>query len=876
MWEDRAGDARTRGTVTRLQDVADGPRRTGRAWQHNLPAPLTSFIGREQEATEIAHLLATTRLLTLTGTPGVGKTRLALEVAAELVEQFPDGVRLVELAPLTDPDLVPQAVAAALGLREQPGRTVPDTLTDALRFLRMLLVLDNCEHLVDACAGLADGLLRACPGLVILATSREPLGIDGETAWRVPSLALPAGGDGETVASGDAPTPDACPSVRLFVERARAARPDLALTVLHTPSIARICRRLDGIPLALELAAARVKALSVDQIASRLDDRFRLLTGGNRTALPHQRTLRATVDWSYDLLSEEERTLLRRLAVFAGGWSLEAAEAVCAGDRIESSEVLDLLHRLVDRSLVVTEVYPDGTNRFRMLEMLQQYALERLVERGEADTARYRHAGWFLALAERAEPELRGPHEREWSERLEGECENLRAALRWLVERGEAERSLRLGSALWRFWSVRGHLIEGLDWLEQVLALSGASGDVTDQVLRARAGALNGAGNLAAARGEHARAVTFLGESLALRRQLADPAGVAISLHNLGMAARNLGDRALAQARFDESLTLFRQVGDTRNAGLSLLNLGRLSHDAGDRERATTLYADSLAHFRAAGSAQGIATALNRLGELARDRGDLTAAVRLHEEALSMHRDRADPWGIGLSLTGLARVAVVRGDRVQSKALAVESVRALHDAGANRDTAAALVVLAAAAGATGQAAIGAQLLGAVAKAYPEGSAIGAEQTSFEQALAATRVALGEEAFAAAWTEGQRLTLDQAVDLALGLAETAPPVAAAPAEHAAGTTAGVSAGAAPGSSVASPAGPPVSALTPREREVAALIASGLTNRQIAEELIISEMTADSHVSHILRKLGFRSRAQVARWAVEHGLRPPEAD
>ena len=681
MWEDCAGDARTSGTVTRLQDVADRPRRASPVWRHNLPVPLTSFIGREQEATEIAQLLATARLLTLTGTPGVGKTRLALEVAAKLVEQFPDGVRLVELAPLADPDLVPQAVAAALGLREQPGRTAPDTLTDALRVLRMLLVLDNCEHLVDACAGLADGLLRACPGLVILATSREPLGIDGETAWRVPSLALPAGGDGETVGSGDAPAPDACPSVRLFVERARAARPDLTLTVLHTSAVARICRRLDGIPLALELAAARVKALSVEQIATRLDDRFRLLTGGNRTALPRQRTLRATVDWSYDLLSEEERALLRRLSVFAGGWSLEAAEAVCAGEGIESSDVLDLLQHLVDRSLVVTDVHPDGTTRFRMLEMLQQYALERLVERGEADAARGQHAAWVLALAERAGPELRGPREREWSERLEGECENLRAALRWLVERGEAERSLRLGSALWRFWSVRGHLIEGLDWLEQALALSGASGDVTDQVLRARAGALNGAGNLAMARGEHGERGR-LSTKRAWRSSAGSPTRPA---RRSRCTTSAWPPETWAIARWRERASTRASpssggLGDTRNAGLSLLNLGRLSHDAGDRERATTLYADSLAHFRAAGSAQGVATALNRLGELARDRGDLAAAVRFHDEALSMHRDRADPWGIGLSLTGLARVAVVRGDQVQSKALAVESLRALHDA----------------------------------------------------------------------------------------------------------------------------------------------------------------------------------------------------
>jgi non-specific serine/threonine protein kinase len=827
--------------------------------RHNLPARLSSFIGREREIAEIERLLGTTRLLTLTGAPGVGKTRLALEVGDEIADAFPDGVWLAELAPLVDPrsalvpGLVPTAVATALGVREQPGQPLSDTLADALRAQRVLLVLDNCEHLVDACAGLVDTLLRACPGLVILATSREPLGIAGETAWRVPSLALPDINDLDAVGTGDAQALGACAAVRLFVERARAARPDFALTVAHTPAVARICRRLDGIPLALELAAARVMALSVEQIADRLDDRFRLLTGGTRTALPRQRTLRATVDWSYDLLAEPERALLRRLAVFAGGWTLEAAEASCTWDGLEAPDVLDLLQHLVDKSLVVAEAHADGSYRYQMLEMLQQYALDRLAERGEADEARRQHAACFLALAERAEPELRGPRESEWSARLEAEHDNLRAALRWAIDRGEAESALRLGSALWRFWAVHGHLVEGLVWLEQALAPGGESGDATPELLRARAGALNGAGNLAMARGERAGSAAFHEASLALRRRLGDTAGEAISLHNLGLAARSLGDRPLARDCFNECLSLFRSLGDTRNAGLSLLNLSRLSHDEGDQERATTLVTDGLALFRAAGSAQGVATALNQLGALARDRGDLTAAVRFHGEALSMHRDRGDPWGIGLSLIGLARVAMVRRDHVKAMALAGQSLRALKDVGANRDTAAALVVLATAACAAGQAAIGAQLLGAVARAYPDGSAIGAEQTSFEQAAAAARAALGTQAFDAAWADGQQLTLDQAIDLALAKAETAPPAASEPARRS--------------------AGPPVGALTRRERDVAALIAQGLTNRQIADELVISEMTADSHVSHILRKLGFRSRAQVAAWAAERGLETP---
>jgi predicted ATPase/DNA-binding CsgD family transcriptional regulator len=904
MRDERAGNAGGSGTVTPLHAVAGGRQRAGLGGPHNLPASLTPLIGREQESAEIARLLATTRLLTLTGAPGVGKTRLALEVGDALGDAFPDGVWLVELAPLADPDLVPQAIATVLRVREQPSRSAPDTLADVLRGRRVLLLLDNCEHLIDACADLANGLLRTCPYLVILATSREPLGIDGETTWHVPSLALPEVDTLDAGRAGGAPTLAECASVRLFVERARAARPQFSLTGVHASAVARICRRLDGIPLALELAAARVTALSVDQIASRLDDRFHLLTGGSRTALPRQQTLRATVDWSYDLLSETERALLRRLAVFAGGWSLEAAEAIVGyGSSVsdgswvmgdggtdtstsspntqnlaphtfahESPNTLDVLQHLVDRSLVVAELHADGADRYRMLETLQQYALERLAERGETDGARLQHAIYFLGLAERAEGELRGPREGEWSARLEDESENLRAALRWVIDRGEAALALRLGSALWRFWTQRGHLIEGLVWLEQALALTTASGTTTEEMLRYRAGALNGAGNVAAARGEHARAALFHDASLALRRRLADPAGEAISLHNLGTAARNLGDPARAYTHFSESLDLFRTLGDTRNAALSLLNLGRLSHDAGDYERATSLYSEGLALFRTVGSDHGVATALNRLGDLARDRGELAIAERLHGDALSLRRGRGDPWVIGLSLTGLARAAAARHDHAQTMALAVQSVQSLHDAGASRDAAAALVIVATAATATGQATIGTRLLGAVSHAYPEGSAIGAEQASFEQAVAAARAALGEDAFAEAWASGQQLTLDQAVDVALALAETPAQTTDEVPGQVVGPTTGTSAGQAAGDSP----GPAVGVLTRREREVAALVARGLTNRQIADEIVVSEWTVDSHVRHILTKLNFRSRAQVARWAVEQGLRSSDAD
>jgi len=391
------------------------PLRSLDALPNNLPRQLTSFIGREREMAEVKRLLTTTRLLTLTGSGGCGKTRLALQVAADLVEEFANGVWLVELAALTDPALVPQAVASALGVREEPGRPLLATLSDYLKAKRLLLLLDNCEHLVAACAYLAEALLRACPHLRILATSREALNIAGETVWRVPSLSLP---DLLHLPSVEHLTQ--YEAVRLFIERALISRPDFVLTSQGAPSVAQVCHRLDGIPLAIELAAARVKVLSVEQIAARLDNRFRLLTSGSRTALPRQKTLRAAIDWSYDLLSETERMVLRRLSVFAGGWTLEAAEAICVGEGIEWHEVLDPLMQLVDKSLVMMEEQ-GGTVRYRLLETVRQYGRDKLPASGEADVVRGRHRDWYLALAERAEPELLGSNQAVWLERLETE-----------------------------------------------------------------------------------------------------------------------------------------------------------------------------------------------------------------------------------------------------------------------------------------------------------------------------------------------------------------------------------------------------------------------------------------------------------------------
>ncbi len=451
----------------------------------NLPRPLTSFVGRVHESAEVKRLLPTTCLLTLTGSGGSGKTRLALQVAADVLGEYADGVWLVELAAVPGPALVPQTVASALGVREVPGRPLQATLLEYLGHRTLLVVLDNCEHLIEASAHLVQTLLEACPGLRILATSREPLGVPGEVAWRVPSLSLP---DPRRLPSVD--DLGACEAVRLFVERAAAVHPAFRLTPQNAPAVATVVRRLDGIPLAVELAAARVPALTVAQIAERLDDRFRLLTGGRRTALPRQQTLRATMDWSYQLLPERERVLLRRLAVFAGGWTLGAVEAVCGGDGIEGLAVFDLLTQLVFKSLVIMDEQV-GDVRYRLLETVRQYGRDRLLESEETVPVRGRHLVWYRDLAEQAETELMGAGQAAWLDRLEAEHANIRAALEWATGGREVEVGLRLAGAVWRFWFVRGYFAEGRARLQALLA----KGAEVPPAVRAKA--LKAAGNLA-------------------------------------------------------------------------------------------------------------------------------------------------------------------------------------------------------------------------------------------------------------------------------------------------------------------------------------------------------------------------------------------
>jgi predicted ATPase/class 3 adenylate cyclase/Tfp pilus assembly protein PilF len=771
---------------------------------NNLPVQLTSFIGREREMADVKRSLATTRLLTLTGPGGTGKTRLALQVAADLLGEYPDGVWLVELAALVEPALVPQAVASALGVREEPGRTLTETLADSLRPKQLLLVLDNCEHLVAASATLAHALLRACPQLQFLTTSREALGITGETVFRVPSLSLP---DPQRLS----PVEDLSQyeAVRLFIDRSLMSQPRFAVTNENAPAVAQVCYRLDGIPLAIELAAARVKVLSVEQIAARLDDRFRLLTGGSRTALPRQQTLRASIDWSYDLLSEAERRLLRRLSVFAGGWTLGAAEAICAGDGIDAYEILDLLTQLVAKSLVSVDEQ-EAEARYRLLETIRQYGAEQLRGSGEEAALRGRHRDWYLALAEEAEPELVGPAQGEWLDRLEGEHANLRAALGWSVEHGEAEAGLRLGGALGRFWGVRGYLTEGRERLTELLALAGGLGrtEVRSKALHAAgvlaqvqgdyraaralyeeclvlhrelgntggtASSLNNLGQVAFHQGDYATARSLYEQALAIRRDLGDKRGIASSLNNLGGVAQEQGDFAAARALYEECLLMARELGDRWGTAVSLNNLGKVAEYQGDYSAARSLYEECLVIERELGDRQGTAYSINNLGNVALYQGDYESASALYGEGLATLRELGDRQGIANSLGFLGLLAQKQGDHRRARDLYQESLALFEDAGGRLGIAACLERLGDVAGAQGQPALAARLFGA-AEALRE--AIGAslspaDRDEHERLVAPARTALGEEAFAAAWAAGRAMTLDEATTCALENSSASP-------------------------------------------------------------------------------------------------------
>jgi non-specific serine/threonine protein kinase len=826
-------------------------------YPNNLPVALSSFIGREHEVAEIQARLAAHRLLTLTGPGGCGKTRLAIRAANDLAAGFADGVWLVELAPLADAALVPQAVAAACGVREQPGRPLLDTLPDQLQFSKTLLLLDNCEHLIAACAQLAETLLQACPNLRILATSREPLGVPGEVIWPVPPLSLPEPQPWRSPTSGQDALPvyELSEAMRLFAERAAAASPAFALTPENGAWVADICRRLDGIPLAIELAAARVRALSVRQIAGRLDDRFHLLTSGSRTAPPRHQTLAAALDWSYALLTSSEQAVLQRLSAFAGGCTLEAAEYVGASGGVARGEVLDTLSNLVDKSLVTVDRF-DGQRRYRLLETIRQYAREKLAAGGEAHQVRTRHLDYFLQWAESSEPHLTGPEQLAWLGRFETEHDNLRAALEWSQAQGsEAEKGLRLAAACGRFWRLRTFFSEGRRRLAAVLARPGKGKGTA-----VHAQALFAAALLAYLQSDYPASRELCAESLAVSRELgpAGQPGVAEALSLLGEIATEEGDYETAPALFEEALDIWRTLENKRGVGDALLQLGWAAMRTGNYEQATARLKESLILFRQAGYPADIALNLAGLGEAAVRQEQYESAARLLEESLALRREIGDKWGMGTALGSLGWAALRQRDFPRMRAMLAESIAVRLEIGDRSGIAWCLEKLAEAI--LIQVQVGSQpedikgfqqagqLFGAAAALRePVGSVIDpADQPDYERHLAMLQAALGAEALAAAWAEGQAMPLQAVIDEALSEPERPFPSSEAAAKERFG------------------------GLTPRERETAVLIAQGKSNREIAEAMTVRVKTVETYVTRILNKLGFDSRVQIAIWAVETGL------
>jgi non-specific serine/threonine protein kinase len=789
----------------------------------NLPNEVNTFIGRERELARLRALQAETRLLTLVGPGGVGKTRLALRLELELGDAFPDGTWLVDLSPIADPALVPQTVGDGLGVRQSQGQSWLVALTRVLRPRRLLLVLDSCEHLLAACAELAEGLLRACPELHVLATSLQPLGVAGETTWRVPPLAVPTAGVSSVQEL------DTSEAVRLFVARVQAHLPGFALAEHNAAVVAEICRRLDGLPLALELIAPRVESLGLVEVAARLADRFALVVGPNRTAPARQRTLQAALEWSCSLLDEDERVLLRRLGVFVGGWTLEAAEAVCSGQAPTAASVVDVLGRLVSKSLVVAE-HEELMVRYRLLETVRAYALRQLSAAGEREAMRGVHAAYTLQVAERLEFLSLDSAQ---AAVLRAEEGNLRAALEWTVEQGQADLGLRLVSRACPIWLHSGHLAEGRSWLGRLLALPSAA-----EANAARADALNADAQLLLTMGSFASAYSRGQQALREQRAHGDERGVGLALTVLGNMALQRGDLAEARVLHSEAAERLRPLG---SPAVNLRQLALVACEVGDAPLAQRLIAELEAIGQTRNDPFALSTARYEKGLLAVARGETAAASDLLEQALRLVRSTGYHTGLVYTLTALGHVRLTQGRRETALPLFAEVIRLVQASGERVRLIRALEGVARGLAQT-DADAAVRLAGA---ADAQRRAIGAvpwpsERRYLDSWLVQTRRGLGPSAYQRAWDDGQASTLAQAVSLAEAFLVVAPS-----------------------------AGAP-SALTTREQEVAILLAHGLTNKEIAAELVLSPATVRSHVEHILDKLNLHSRAQIAAWATQQGL------
>ena len=718
---------------------------------HNLPLHLTSFIGREKEMSEAEQLLSATRLLTFIGPGGTGKTRLSLQVAAEQFSAFKDGIWLAELAPLADSAYVVPILAAMFELHEAPGMPLINLLIDYLRAKQLLLILDNCEHLVEACAQLADQLLHACPNLKIIASSREALGISGETVYRVPSLSLP----GKTVS---AESLIGCEAARLFIERATKVEPHFKLTDPNASAIAQICFRLDGIPLALELAAARVKLFTPEQIAERLDDRFKLLTGGSRTALPRQQTLRALIDWSYQTLNATEQSLLRRLAVFSGGWTFEAVEAV-AGE----AEALEVLLGLVNKSLVNVEEQ-NGKSRYRFLETIRQYALEKLVESGLAAEVRNRHLDYFLEYADQSEPAIFRPERPERLDQLEVEYDNLRAALEWAAE-NQAAKALKLAEVLSGFWSTREYHTEARAWCQKILTRT----EGLPSLENARANVFGTLGWMAAMQGDHQAGRAASEAGLSLARQINDPKTIARALNSLAFSSLFLGDYEAASKAAAESEAIARQRGYTAELALALVNRAQVAYTASRDLVAVKKYLEeSVALAQTIGFQWALSFSVYGLARMAGASGDIETARRRFEETADLGLQLGNRQIFYASRSELAHVLREHGELDEPLAIYKEVILGWREFGHRAAVAHELECMAFIFRRKGQAHRAANLLAAAEalRQAIDSSMTQMERVEYEREVSALRAQLDEAAFTTAWTEGRAMTMDEAITLAL--------------------------------------------------------------------------------------------------------------
>lgn len=801
----------------------------------NLPVQLTSFVGRVRETEEVTRRLSASHLVTLTGAGGCGKTRLALRVA-ELFDQPNHTVCWVELGRLVDPALVSQVVAKALHVVEQPGTPLLDTVLESLCDRPTLLVLDNCEHLLAACAQLVEAL-AGCSDVTILATSREPLGVSGETLYPVMPLAVP-----------DARLPASeigrIESVRLFVDRARSIVPNFSLTPDNAASIAAICRDLDGIPLAIELASARVNVLGVQQIEQRLDRRFDLLVATARRGDERHRTLRTAIDWSYELLSSSERTMLQRLALFSAGFTLSTAEAVCAWGSIQRDDVLDLLTSLVNKSLVVAETLQGGEARYHLLETIRDYALEKLIESGEAARLRDRHLDFYLVRAEEIEPKLRGPYERLWMAWLESELGNLRAALAWSLESGRIAAGLRLANAISEFWYFRGYQREGKTWFERLLDRAGEDVPV---LLRALAYSI--VTHISWQVGDHAAGKAQAKAGMALAEQAGEDGQwpLAFSMGGLANNLRATGEYAAAFDVGQRYIEIMRGWNRSDIAEFLFIH-GINAMAVGKHELGRQLLDEGLASILGQGNNTHRTAEVSKLiGDLARGERAYAEARHLYEQSLSIFRELDATLDAANVLIGLAHCdlhldQVARAHSLLNESLAVQRVQ-----GNERGKAECLLGFGALAAMRGLPTEAVRLLTAAVTSAAESilEAYPGERLAYREALAAAQADLADQQFTQAKREGRLLTIDQAIELALALPlgwETTP--AEAQAEF--------------------------GGLSAREREVVRLIAQGKSNGEIAADLVLSKRTVEKHIGRILSKLDLTSRAQIVRWAIEQSL------